>query len=96
MPRVKPSKNKQKEKKPVDPSFSATLAETMREIGPYMNMGFFFLAAIGLFTYIGYEIDNWLGGNPYYIRIGAILGVIVGMYNFFKTVLLKPDDKSEK
>ncbi len=96
MPRVKPSKSKQKEKKSFDPSLGATFADTLREIGPYMNMGFFFLAAIGLFTLIGYEIDQWLGGDPYYIRIGAILGVVIGMYNFFKTVLSKPDDKSEK
>lgn len=96
MPRVKPSKSKQEEKKSFDPSLGPSFADTMREIGPYMNMGFFFLAAIGLFTYIGYKIDERLGGDPFYITWGAILGVVVGMYNFFKTVLSKPDDKSEK
>lgn len=96
MPRVKPSKSKQEEKKTSNPYAGPSFADTMREVGPYMNMGFFFLSAIGLFTFIGYNIDQWVGGDPFYITWGAVLGVVVGMYNFFKTVLIKPDDKSEK
>ncbi len=63
-----------------------SLANAYREIGPYLNIGYFFIAAIGLLAFIGHLVDNHWELHPWGIVSGAILGVIVGFYNFIKTV----------
>lgn len=79
-------KNKREIEKPGGKSTFQSLARAYREIGPYLNIGYFFIAAIGLLAFIGHLVDNHWGTHPRGVAVGAILGVIVGFYNFIKTV----------
>ena len=63
------------------------LATAYRELAPYLNIGYFFIAAIALLAWIGYQVDAHWNTKPWGIAVGAILGVVVGFYNFFRTVL---------
>jgi F0F1-type ATP synthase assembly protein I len=59
----------------------------MRALAPYMNIGWTFLVTIGLGLLGGYWLDNRAGTTPWFFILGAVLGMAVGFYHFFKTVL---------
>ena len=63
--------------------------EVMRAVGPYMNIGWVFVVAMGLGIYTGYKADMYFGTEPWLMVVGALLGMAVGFYNFFLVVLRK-------
>lgn len=50
-------------------------------------MGLELALPIVLLMYGGYRLDVWLGTEPWLMALGALLGVAVGFYGFFKRVL---------
>jgi ATP synthase protein I len=67
----------------------------MKEVGPYMGMGFQLAVTVVLLVFIGVWLDNKTGKDPLFTVIFAFLGVGIGLYNFIKTVidLSKKSDK---
>lgn len=92
-PSNKPAPHQSNDK---DRSTLESLGDAYRELAPYLNIGYFFLAAIALFAGIGYYIDRSRGGGSFYTVLGAVLGVVTGFYNFIKTVSGAPDKDREK
>jgi F0F1-type ATP synthase assembly protein I len=66
--------------------------EGLRRAGPYMGIGTMFAASLLLLTWAGYKADGWLGTKPWLSLGGALLGLIVGFYNFFAVVLWRPPE----
>jgi F0F1-type ATP synthase assembly protein I len=54
-----------------------------------MNIGWMFVIPTGVGMYGGYEADAYFGTKPWLFLLGAVLGIVVGFYNFFLTVLRK-------
>jgi F0F1-type ATP synthase assembly protein I len=52
------------------------------------GIGFELVAAVAGFTFVGYLWDRHFGTGPWGILIGAILGLIGGMYNLIRQSLL--------
>jgi F0F1-type ATP synthase assembly protein I len=52
------------------------------------SIGFELVGAVGGFTFAGYLWDRHFGSSPWGILIGAILGLIGGMYNLVRQSLL--------
>jgi F0F1-type ATP synthase assembly protein I len=52
-----------------------------------VGLGFEFAAAVAGFAFIGYWIGNHYGRAETGILIGAILGLIGGMYNLIRATL---------
>lgn len=69
------------------PDSRSSWPEVMRALAPYMNIGWTFLATIGLGLLGGHWLDKRFGTTPWFFILGAILGMAVGFYHFFKTVL---------
>jgi ATP synthase protein I len=63
--------------------------QMMRAMGPYMNIGWTFVVAMGLGMLGGRWLDTRLGTEPWLFLTGAVCGIIVGFYNFFVIVLRK-------
>ena len=59
----------------------------MRAVAPYMHIGWTFLGSAGLGMGAGYWADARLGTEPWLFLLGALLGIAVGFYHFFMTVL---------
>ena len=59
----------------------------MRRAGPYLGIGSTFLAAIAVFLFGGWWLDGKLGTSPWLTVLGAFLGIAMGFYSFFRTVL---------
>jgi F0F1-type ATP synthase assembly protein I len=61
----------------------------MRTIGPYMDIGWTFVIAVGGGAWIGYKADTHFGTKPWFLLLGAVLGMVVGFYRFLSVVLRK-------
>ena len=60
----------------------------------YSGLGLQLFVTIGLFGWLGYKMDqNWNDDKPLFIIIMILLGIIVGFYQFYKTVNKKDSDK---
>ena len=59
----------------------------MRTLGPYLNIGWMFLASVGLGLWVGHWADNRFGTQPWLFIAGAVLGIVVGFYHFIVTVM---------
>jgi F0F1-type ATP synthase assembly protein I len=51
------------------------------------GLGFEIAVPVVLFMFAGHKADGWLGTEPWLFVAGALLGVTVGFYSFFKRVL---------
>jgi F0F1-type ATP synthase assembly protein I len=52
------------------------------------GVGFELAAAVGGFTLVGYWWDRHFGTAPWGLLVGALLGLIGGMYNMIRQSLL--------
>jgi F0F1-type ATP synthase assembly protein I len=59
----------------------------IKEVGPYINLGWQLVITIGLGALFGYWLDGRLDTKPAMTVVFSLLGVVVGMYSFLKTVL---------
>ena len=50
----------------------------------YMGLGFEVVAPVVLFMFAGYLLDRWIGSEPWFFLVGALLGIAAGMYNLFR------------
>ncbi len=83
-----------KHKQPPEDSGKSTLeslSRAYRQLGPYLNLGYFFVIAIGGLTYLGSYLDRTWGTQPWLTVAGAVLGITTSFYYLFRIVL-----KSEK
>jgi F0F1-type ATP synthase assembly protein I len=52
------------------------------------GIGFELVAAVAGFTLAGYFWDRYFGSAPWGVLVGAVLGMIGGMYNLIRQSLL--------
>lgn len=53
----------------------------------FIGLGFEIAVPIVVCMFAGYKADDWLETEPWLFVTGALLGVAVGFYNFFRRVL---------
>ena len=70
--------------------------ESLRKIGPYLNIGGVFLGCMVLGVLLGWWLDRELSTRPWMLLAGSLLGMASGFYHFFKIVLGKGDDKKNE
>ena len=70
-----------------------------RDDKPWMRLagvGIELAAAVGGFAVVGHLIDRWKGSHPKGLLIGAVLGLIGGMYNLIKSSPLASREAREE
>jgi len=66
------------------------LATSYRKAAPYMAASTQLVAAVGIFTALGWWGDEKLGHRvPWMLLLGAAVGMVGGFVSFFRTVLGK-------
>lgn len=70
-------------------SGSSSWAEVMRTVGPYLHVGWTLVLTILLGVLAGRWVDARWGTEPAFLLVGAVLGIVLGMYYFLSTVLKK-------
>jgi ATP synthase protein I len=77
-----------RERKDRDGEGLSSLAEGYRKAAPYMAASSSLVAAVGVFTFLGYLADRKLGNEvPWLTLLGALLGMTGGFISFFRQVL---------
>ncbi|HET6567367.1 MAG TPA: AtpZ/AtpI family protein [Rhodothermales bacterium] len=51
--------------------------EAMRQAGPYMGLGMQMALTMVVFTLGGYFLDQWLNTSPWFIILGAVVGMVL-------------------
>ncbi len=77
---AKKNKNKKGE------SESDSVAEALKELGPYMGLGSVLAISTGAGTIGGVYLDRWLGSSPWLTLTGIFLGIGVGFVAVFQTL----------
>jgi F0F1-type ATP synthase assembly protein I len=62
-----------------------SIAETLRELVPYTNLGWQLAASILLFFGAGYGLDALLETKPWFTIVLAVVGIVFGLTSVIKT-----------
>jgi len=81
-----PKNDESRKRSSTNPTLS-NLSEAYRKLAPYLNIGYFFGASVTVMILLGYYLDKKWQTDPWLTVCGAVLGIGLGFYNFFKTVL---------
>lgn len=73
-----------------DESVGEGIASSYRKAGPYIDASWQLAGAVGLGTLAGWWLDKKLGTGPWLLVGGAVFGIAIGFYMFFK-ILMKLD-----
>jgi F0F1-type ATP synthase assembly protein I len=73
--------------KPSPPPKKPSWADTMRNVAPYLYMGWTLVVSILLGVWVGRWADARFGTEPLLFILGAVLGIVVGLYHFLATAL---------
>jgi len=86
--RAEPSRGEQ-EKREQEEGLS-NLAAAYQKAGPLLAASTQLVAAVGIFSWVGYWLDQKLEHKtPWFLLLGAALGMTGGFISFFRTVLDK-------
>lgn len=61
----------------------------MREVGPLLGIGTSLAVSVLVGVLVGRWADGRWGHEPLFTILGAMLGLVAGMYNFVRTVMPK-------
>jgi F0F1-type ATP synthase assembly protein I len=64
----------------VQPAWSA--------MGRYAGLGLQFAVAIGLFLWLGWKLDGWIGTTPLLTILGAFVGGGAAFYSIYRHLVL--------
>lgn len=66
---------------------SEKVPKSLRNYGRYAGIGFQMIAIIGLFTFIGFQIDKKrASGQPLFTAIFSLLGVCLALYQVIRSL----------
>jgi len=62
------------------------VASSYRKAGPYLDASWQLAGSVALWVLIGYFLDRWLHTAPWLLVVGAVFGMALGFYLFFKSL----------
>jgi ATP synthase protein I len=69
------------------PSDGESVAASYRKAGPYLAASWQLTGSVAAWTIIGYFLDRWLKTTPWLLVAGAVLGMGLGFYLFFRALM---------
>ncbi|MCB0275585.1 MAG: AtpZ/AtpI family protein [Calditrichaeota bacterium] len=58
-----------------------------KDVGPYLALGWQFLASMGLLGFLGHWADLHYQTAPWGLFAGVVVGFAIGFYNVFRIIL---------
>jgi F0F1-type ATP synthase assembly protein I len=71
---------------PDETTGAGDVASSYRKAGPYLDASWQLAGSVALWVLIGYFLDKWLRTTPWLLVAGAVLGMGLGFYLFFKAL----------
>jgi ATP synthase protein I len=62
------------------------VASSYRKAGPYLDASWQLAGSVLFWVLVGYFVDRWLHTTPWLLVAGAVLGIGLGFYLFFKAL----------
>src|SRR4051812_2154715 len=62
------------------------VASSYRKAGPYLDASWQLTGSVALWVVVGYFLDKWLHTAPWLLVVGAVFGIGLGFYLFFKSL----------
>ena len=72
---------------PKDEGTGEQIASAYRKAGPYIDASWQLAGSVGLGTALGWWLDKKFGTSPWLLVVGALFGIGVGFYAFFKILM---------
>jgi ATP synthase protein I len=69
------------------------IGASYRKAGPYIDASWQLAGAVGLGTLAGWWLDKKLGTTPWLLVVGALFGIGLGFYLFFKILMSLNKDR---
>lgn len=70
---------------------NTTKSSIVKQLAPYIGLGFQFATTISLGILVGYLVDIWLESTPFGLLLSVFFFSIVAMIAFFRTVTKSKD-----
>lgn len=70
---------------------NTTKSTIVKQLAPYIGLGFQFATTIGFGILVGYGIDIWIDTTPFGLLISVFFFSVVAMIAFFRTVTKSKD-----
>ncbi len=75
----------------------SNLAEGYQKAAPYLAASTQLVAAVGVFTALGWWVDQKVGNRVHwFLMLGSVVGMVGGFISFFRTVLGKNSKNDKK
>lgn len=62
-------------------------------LGQHAGWGLTIVVAMGLFLFLGYQIDRRIGTLPLLTILGALLGAAAGFYSMYRKLMVDPQER---
>ncbi|MCH8125308.1 AtpZ/AtpI family protein [candidate division KSB1 bacterium] len=79
-----------------DKNKNSSSKDSIREIGPYFDLGMRFAISIVIFAALGFWIDKTLNTIPVFLMAGFLLGAIAGFWTIYKAVYLNDKTNNKR
>jgi F0F1-type ATP synthase assembly protein I len=63
------------------------IGESYRKAGPWLDASWQLSGSIAFWTFLGWFLDGKLGTRPWLLVSGAVLGISLGFYLFFRAIV---------
>lgn len=67
-----------------------------QEAGRYLGHGLTWALSTGLFLFLGWLVDRWLGTMPLFLILGAFVGAGAGFYNMYYHLVIEPRERARR
>lgn len=67
-----------------------------QEAGRYLGHGLTWAASTGLFLFLGWLVDRWLGTMPLFLILGAFIGAGAGFYSLYYHIVVEPRERERR
>lgn len=66
------------------------------EAGRYLGFGLAWALSTGLFLFLGWVVDRWLGTVPIFTILGAFVGAAAGFYSMYWHLVIEPRQRERE
>lgn len=66
------------------------------DAGQYLGYGMTWALSTGLFLFLGWLLDRWLGTLPLFLILGAFIGAGAGFYSLYHHLVVEPRERAKR
>ncbi len=80
--------------KPNDSGTEERPTEVWSELARHAHHGFQLALTVGVFLWVGWWLDGWVGTTPLLTIVGALVGAAGGFYSMYVQLVVEPSERA--